>query len=57
MEVLFAGAGISLCIELVQLALPNSVTDIDDLILNTAGVIIGYAIYSLIRRMIKKHDI
>ena len=56
-KVLFAGAGISLCIELVQLALPNSVTDIDDLILNTAGVIIGYAIYSLIRRMIKKHDI
>ena len=56
-KVLLAGAGISLCIELVQLALPNSVTDIDDLILNTAGVIIGYAIYSLIRRMVKKHDI
>ncbi len=52
-KVLLAGAGISLCIELVQLALPNSVTDIDDLILNTTGVIIGYAIFSLIRRMIK----
>ena len=53
-KVLFAGAGISLCIELVQLVLPNSVTDIDDLILNTAGVIIGYIVFSLIRRMIKR---
>ena len=53
-KVLFAGAGISLCIELIQLVLPNSVTDIDDLILNTAGVIIGYTIFSLIRRIIKR---
>ena len=53
-KVLLTGAGISLCIEVIQLLLPNSVTDIDDLILNTAGVIIGYAVFSLGRRLIKR---
>ena len=53
-KVLLTGAGISLCIEVIQLLLPNSVTDIDDLILNTAGVIIGYAVFSLVRRLIKR---
>ena len=53
-KVLLTGAGIALCIEVIQLLLPNSVTDIDDLILNTAGVIIGYAVFSLVRRLIKR---
>lgn len=53
-KVLLTGAGISLCIEVIQLLLPNSVTDIDDLILNTAGVIIGYAVFSLVRRLRKR---
>ena len=53
-KVLLAGVGISLCIEVLQLLLPNSVTDIDDLILNTAGVVIGYALFSLVRRLIKR---
>ena len=53
-KVLLTGAGISLCIEVIQLLLPNSVTDIDDLILNTAGVIIGYAVFSLVKRLIKR---
>ena len=54
-KVLFAGAGISLCIELVQLAFPNSVTDIDDLILNTAGVMIGYGVFLLVRKLKKSN--
>ena len=53
-KVFLTGAGISLCIEVIQLLLPNSVTDIDDLILNTAGVIIGYAVFSLVRRLRKR---
>ena len=53
-KVLLTGAGISFCIEVIQLLLPNSVTDIDDLILNTVGVIIGYAVFSLVRRLIKR---
>ena len=48
-KVLFAGAGISLCIEIVQLPFSVRATDIDDLILNTAGVIIGYGIYRLVQ--------
>ena len=46
-KVFLAGAGISFAIEMIQLLFPGSVTDIDDLILNTAGAAIGYWIYRL----------
>ena len=51
-----AGAGIllSLCIELLQLPFFQRTTDIDDLILNTAGVMVGYGIYSLVRKAAKR---
>ncbi len=49
-KVLLAGAGLSFVIEMIQLLFPGSVTDIDDLILNTAGVAIGYGIYKLVCR-------
>ena len=48
-KVVLAGGGISLCIEIIQLPFSVRVSDVDDLILNTAGVIIGYGIYALIR--------
>ncbi len=50
-----AGAGVllSLCIEILQLPFSVRASDVDDLILNTAGVIIGYGIYTLVR---KKHS-
>ena len=35
---------------MIQLFFPGSVSDIDDLILNTAGVAIGYGIYKLVHR-------
>ena len=44
------GAGISLAIELIQLLFPNSTSDVDDLLLNTLGVVLGWGIYSLFRR-------
>jgi glycopeptide antibiotics resistance protein len=55
-KVLLAGGGISLCIEIIQLPFSVRATDIDDLFLNTVGVIVGYGIYALIRyiRRIKK---
>ena len=55
-KVLLAGIGISLCIEIIQLPFSVRATDIDDIILNTIGVIVGYGIYALIRyiRRIKK---
>ena len=53
-KVLAAGAGISLCIELLQLPFAARVSDVNDLILNTVGVIIGYGLYALVRAMICK---
>ncbi len=49
-KVLLAGAGLSFVIEMIQLLFPGSVTDIDDLILNTAGAASGYGIYKLVCR-------
>ena len=48
-KVLTTGIGISLCIEIIQLPFSVRATDVDDLILNTIGVILGYGIYALIR--------
>ena len=48
-KVLLAGIGISLCIEIIQLPFSVRATDIDDLILNTIGVMVGYGIVTLIR--------
>ena len=50
-KVFAAGAGISLCIEIIQLPFSVRATDIDDLILNTIGVIVGYGLYALIQFM------
>ena len=50
-KVLLAGAGLSFVIEMIQLLFPGSVTDIDDLILNTAGAAIGYSMYMLVCRV------
>ena len=46
-KVLAAGAGMSLCIELLQLPFAVRATDADDLLLNTLGVALGYGIYAL----------
>ena len=46
-KVIAAGVGISLCIEILQLPFFGRATDIDDLILNSAGFVIGYGIYLL----------
>ena len=48
-KVISAGIGISLCIEILQLPFYDRVSDIDDLILNTIGVIVGYGIYTLLQ--------
>ena len=51
-----AGAGVllSLCIEILQLPFFQRTTDIDDLILNTAGVMVGCGICSLVRKAAKR---
>ena len=50
-KVFLVGAGISLSIETIQLHFSVRATDIDDLILNTVGVIVGYGIYAFIQRI------
>ena len=50
-KALAAGAGFSLCIEILQLPFYDRVTDIDDLILNTLGYAVGYGIYLLVNRL------
>ena len=48
-KVLLAGMGISLSIEIMQLPFSVRATDIDDFLLNTIGVIVGYGIVTLTR--------
>ena len=50
-KVVAAGAVISLCTEILQLPFPSRASDIDDLILNTLGVAIGYGIYAACKRL------
>lgn len=49
-KVIAAGFGTSLIIEILQLPL-DRVSDVDDLILNTLGYVIGYSIYLLVKRI------
>ena len=46
-KVIAAGVGYSLLIEIAQLPFFDRVTDIDDLLLNSLGFLIGYGIYLL----------
>ena len=42
---------ISLAIEIIQLPFAVRASDIDDLILNTLGVMAGYGIYALVKKL------
>ena len=44
------GLAVSLCVELVQLLVGRG-TDVDDLILNTIGAVVGYALFRLARKL------
>ena len=50
-KVVAAGALISLCVEILQLPFPSRASDVDDLILNTLGVAVGYGVYASVRRL------
>lgn len=55
-KTVLAGAAFTLCIELSQLLLYERCSDIDDLILNTAGVFIGALIYFGCKSLFSKKD-
>ena len=50
-KVIAAGIGFSLCIEILQLPFYDRVSDVDDLILNTLGYLIGYGICLLVKKI------
>ena len=50
-KVIAAGVGYSLLIEIFQLPFFDRVSDIDDLLLNSLGFLIGYGIYLLVRTL------
>ena len=49
-KTVLTGFLISLSIEIIQLPFAVRASDVDDLILNTLGVVIGYGIYKLVNR-------
>lgn len=53
-KVIAAGVGFSLFIEILQLPFYDRVTDVDDLILNSLGFLMGYGIYLLVKKMRKR---
>ena len=53
-KVIAAGVGFSLFIEILQLPFYDRVTDVDDLILNSLGFLLGYGIYLLVKKLRKK---
>ncbi|MBR5336759.1 MAG: VanZ family protein [Lachnospiraceae bacterium] len=55
-KVTLAGFGMSLFIELSQFLFYDRGTDVDDLILNTAGVLIGAVLYFIFRRIKNPKD-
>ena len=53
-KVTLTGFAISLTIEIIQLPFAVRASDVDDLILNTAGCLTGYGIYALVRAIHRK---
>ena len=53
-KVVLAGVGASALIEILQLPFFDRVSDIDDLILNSLGFLMGYGIYLLVKA-VKRH--
>lgn len=51
-KVIAAGVGFSLFIEILQLPFFDRVSDIDDLVLNSLGFVVGYSIYVLVKMLI-----
>jgi glycopeptide antibiotics resistance protein len=49
LRVLLVALAVSLAIEAAQLWIPNRSADVDDVLLNVIGALIGYAIYTVLR--------
>jgi glycopeptide antibiotics resistance protein len=49
LRVFVVAFAMSLAIEVAQLGIPNRSADVDDVMLNVAGAMLGYAIFGLLR--------
>jgi glycopeptide antibiotics resistance protein len=49
LRVFIVAFAMSLAIEVAQLGIPNRSADVDDVMLNVAGAMLGFAIFSLLR--------
>jgi glycopeptide antibiotics resistance protein len=49
LRVLLVALVLSLAIEAAQLVVPNRMADVDDVLLNVIGALLGYAILSVLR--------
>ena len=52
-QALLAGAGLSLALEALQLLLGSGVSDVDDILLNALGTLLGYALCAWITGMMR----
>jgi glycopeptide antibiotics resistance protein len=51
---LVAAAALSVLIETLQAILPGHTTDVDDVILNTAGATLGFLAFSVVARLVRR---
>ena len=56
-KTIFLGCLVSCFIEAVQFAFAMGAADVDDIILNTLGAVIGYLIYIIVKHIFKKQTV
>lgn len=53
----FCSMGLSLCVEVVQLFTRVGSFDVDDILLNTIGGVLGYILFGICNHIRRKHDV
>lgn len=56
-KTLFFSMGLSLCVEITQLFTRVGSFDVDDILLNTIGGVIGYIIFMICNGVRRRHDV
>ena len=56
-KTLFFSSGLSLCVELVQLATRVGSFDVDDILLNTIGGIFGYILFAVCNAIRRRYHV
>ena len=56
-KTLFFSMGLSLCVEIIQLFTRVGSFDVDDILLNTIGGVLGYIVFLICNGIRRKHDV